>query len=87
MVGGLFNGLIAPVIFNAIVEYQLAMVVACLLLPPLGLAATSRWSSLADLALAGLCLTIGVILIGLTVENLVFRNIEAATVRKWGMQN
>ena len=28
-----------------------------------------------------------VILIGLAVENLVFRNIEAATVRKWGMQN
>jgi NitT/TauT family transport system permease protein len=28
-----------------------------------------------------------VILIGLVVENLVFRNIEAATVRKWGMQS
>jgi NitT/TauT family transport system permease protein len=28
-----------------------------------------------------------VILIGLVVENLIFRNIEAATVRKWGMQN
>ena len=28
-----------------------------------------------------------VILIGLTVENLIFRNIEAATVRKWGMQS
>jgi NitT/TauT family transport system permease protein len=27
-----------------------------------------------------------VILIGLTVENLVFRNIEARTVRRWGMQ-
>ncbi len=28
-----------------------------------------------------------VILIGLAVEGLVFRSIEAATVRKWGMQN
>ena len=28
-----------------------------------------------------------VILIGLVVENLIFRNIEAATVRRWGMQN
>jgi NitT/TauT family transport system permease protein len=28
-----------------------------------------------------------VILIGLTVENLVFRTVEAHTVRKWGMQN
>jgi NitT/TauT family transport system permease protein len=27
-----------------------------------------------------------VILIGLTVENLIFRNIEKATVRRWGMQ-
>ena len=28
-----------------------------------------------------------VILIGLIVENLIFRNIEAVTVRRWGMQN
>jgi len=28
-----------------------------------------------------------VILIGLVVENLIFRNIEVATVRKWGMQS
>ena len=28
-----------------------------------------------------------VILIGLTVENLIFRKIEAVTVRKWGMQS
>lgn len=28
-----------------------------------------------------------VITIGLLVENLIFRNLEAATVRKWGMQN
>ena len=28
-----------------------------------------------------------VIMIGLLVENLIFRNIEAATVKKWGMQN
>ena len=28
-----------------------------------------------------------VILIGLIVENLIFRNIEAATIRKWGMQS
>ena len=28
-----------------------------------------------------------VILIGLIVENLIFRNIEAATIQKWGMQS
>jgi NitT/TauT family transport system permease protein len=27
-----------------------------------------------------------VILVGLLVENLVFRTVEARTVRKWGMQ-
>jgi NitT/TauT family transport system permease protein len=28
-----------------------------------------------------------VILIGLIVENLIFRNIEGATIQKWGMQS
>ena len=28
-----------------------------------------------------------VILIGLVVENLIFRNVEAVTVRRWGMQS
>jgi len=28
-----------------------------------------------------------VILIGLIVENFIFRNIEAVTVRRWGMQS
>ena len=30
---------------------------------------------------------VSVIMIGLLVENLIFRKLEAATVRKWGMQN
>ncbi|HZU34593.1 MAG TPA: hypothetical protein VFA18_01720, partial [Gemmataceae bacterium] len=33
VLGGLFNALIAPVIFNGIVEYPLALVLACLLTP------------------------------------------------------
>jgi NitT/TauT family transport system permease protein len=28
-----------------------------------------------------------VIIIGLVVENLIFRNVEAVTVRRWGMQS
>jgi NitT/TauT family transport system permease protein len=28
-----------------------------------------------------------VILIGLVVENLIFRNLEAVTVRRWGMSS
>jgi spermidine synthase len=33
VLGGLFNALVAPVVFRGVVEYQLAMVFACLLLP------------------------------------------------------
>src|SRR5262249_52371989 len=35
VVGGLFNALFAPLVFNSLAEYQVAMVAACLLLPPL----------------------------------------------------
>src|SRR5438034_7441595 len=35
VLGGVFNALIAPVVFSGIIEYPLAMVLACLLLPPL----------------------------------------------------
>jgi SAM-dependent methyltransferase len=33
VLGGVFNGLIAPLVFNSIAEYPLALVLACLLLP------------------------------------------------------
>jgi hypothetical protein len=36
VLGGLFNALVAPLVFKTIVEYRLAMVCACLLLPQLG---------------------------------------------------
>src|SRR5260370_22321480 len=35
VVGGLFNALVAPIVFNSIIEYKVGMVMACLLLPPL----------------------------------------------------
>jgi hypothetical protein len=35
VLGGLFNALVAPVSFNGIVEYPLALVLACLLMPTL----------------------------------------------------
>lgn len=35
VLGGLFNALLAPVIFPDIIEYPLALVLACLLIPPL----------------------------------------------------
>jgi hypothetical protein len=64
VVGGMFNALVAPLIFKGIVEYQLAIVIACLLLPPLGLTVESRWNSFVDLGLTALCLTAGAALIG-----------------------
>ncbi len=63
VVGGLFNGLIAPIAFKAIIEYQLVMVVACLLLPPLGLVKDSVWARRADLGLATIFLAVGAFLL------------------------
>ena len=40
VLGGMFNALVAPVLFNAVVEYPLMIGVACLLRPPVG---KSRW--------------------------------------------
>ncbi len=63
VVGGIFNALLAPVIFNSIVEYQLAMVVACLLLPPLGMGLDTEWAYYLDIGLTTLSLTVGTLLI------------------------
>jgi hypothetical protein len=59
VVGGLFNGLFAPIAFRGIVEYELIMMVACLLLPPLGLSKDSVWARRADVALAIIFLSVG----------------------------
>jgi spermidine synthase len=45
--GGVFNALIAPVVFTDIYEYEIVMVLACFVLPPLedrDLLRTSRWA-------------------------------------------
>jgi hypothetical protein len=55
VLGGLCNALIAPVSFDKVVEYPLVIALACLLLPRLGIAATSRpVFRLLDLGLTGL---------------------------------
>jgi hypothetical protein len=57
VVGGLFNALVAPLAFNSIVEYQLMLVAACLLLPAEARGgATARWG---DLVLLTACLLLG----------------------------
>lgn len=48
-VGGMFNALLAPALFNTLVEYPLVLVVAYLLLPPLEQKGTARSGWLAKL--------------------------------------
>ncbi len=70
VVGGLFNGLFAPIAFRGIVEYELIMMVACLLLPPLGVSKDSVWARRADVALALIFLAVGgFLLISRSLDN------------------
>jgi hypothetical protein len=63
VLGGLFNGLIAPVAFNGIIEYELAMLLACLLAPLLGVTKESSWGRRIDMMLAGLFVGLGGLLL------------------------
>ncbi len=85
VLGGLFNGLLAPLIFNGIVEYELAMMLACFLAPPLGPSVGSKWGRRADLILAGLFVMIAAVLIALRLRDhdLTF---EALTDSPWPWQ-
>lgn len=57
VVGGLFNGLIAPLAFFSLAEYPIALLVACALCPPLGREAEDTPSTrAAEWGLAGLAL-------------------------------
>jgi hypothetical protein len=67
--GGLFNGLLAPILFTGIVEYELAMMLACYLAPPLGIVGESAWGRRTDMILAGLFAGIGVLLVLLRLRD------------------
>jgi hypothetical protein len=57
VLGGIFNGMIAPVAFHTVVEYPLVIAAACLLLPRLGLpraVAPLRWLDYAFAGVLGL---------------------------------
>jgi hypothetical protein len=54
--GGWFNALLSPLIFSTAVEYQLALVYACLLRPGLWPSSAHRLASLLDAALPALLL-------------------------------
>jgi spermidine synthase len=62
VLGGLFNALLAPVIFNTVAEYPLAIVLACLLRPstkPYPQKPFNRWFDI------GLPLLLGMLVVGL----------------------
>jgi SAM-dependent methyltransferase len=62
--GGLFNALIAPLVFNSLLEYKLMVVVAALLLPPLLDGRTTRVGVAIDTSLTVGFLLIAVFLLG-----------------------
>jgi len=51
VLGGVFNALVAPVIFDSYAEYPLAIVLACLLRPGPAAGGGRRWSRVLDLGL------------------------------------
>ena len=72
VLGGIFNALIAPVIFNSLAEYSLAMVAACMLLPPLvpnEETEAGTWGYSVDLTMVSLFTIIGLTLIWLRLRD------------------
>ncbi|MBY0230943.1 MAG: hypothetical protein K2W96_16780 [Gemmataceae bacterium] len=63
VLGGLFNALVAPMVFNSVIEYQMMMMVACLLVPALGASRDSLWARRADLALGTVFIGVGGLLL------------------------
>jgi spermidine synthase len=51
VLGGLFNALVAPVIFNTVAEYPLGLVLVCFLLPRSSLEPQDRWRLRLDVGL------------------------------------
>ena len=74
--GGLFNGLLAPVLFIGNVEYALALVAGCWLMPSLGWDRDyGKWGNYADIGMAGFCGVVGLTLITLRLyDNDLFLN-------------
>jgi hypothetical protein len=62
VLGGLFNALIAPMVFDRVVEYPLALVLACLVLPQTRPDSSDRRDRLLDLVLPAM---LGVLVWGL----------------------
>ena len=68
--GGVFNALLAPVIFDDVIEYPLVLIAACLLRPGILLDWKISWRSLADFVLPALMLGLLILLNKYTDLNL-----------------
>ncbi|MGH7724926.1 MAG: fused MFS/spermidine synthase [Candidatus Eiseniibacteriota bacterium] len=62
VLGGAFNGLLAPVVFSSVLEYPIALVLACMLAPPLAEVKPGTRARVLDFALP---LVLGVVMYGL----------------------
>jgi len=75
--GGVFNALLAPIIFEDVIEYPLALIVACLLRPSILPSWKASWHSIADFALPALML-------GLLVSLNKYTNLNLQDLAKTG---
>lgn len=62
VLGGLFNAIVAPLVFHSVAEYPLAMVLACLVLPRRGTAEDAPRARRLDFALPG---ALGLVAVGI----------------------
>lgn len=63
VLGGLFNGIVAPLVFNTLAEYAIVMVVACLMVPPLDPDRQQAVRPVLDLASLNILAVMGVVLL------------------------
>jgi SAM-dependent methyltransferase len=82
VLGGLFNGLIAPLVFDRIVEYPMLLAVPCLLMPQLGLRRSDGSAKLPWLesAFSGTLFAFGVLLTAFLIVRI---PIDANDARNW----
>jgi hypothetical protein len=66
VIGGMFNALLAPVIFPTVIEYPVTLVLACLLMPSRSLGKPSTRTHILDVVLP---LALGFVTAGLVVMN------------------
>jgi hypothetical protein len=66
--GGVFNAAVAPVAFNAVVEYPIALALACLLLPRLTAETQTAWGRRVEVGLIAALPLVGLLLIGLRLH-------------------